>query len=186
MWIYIDIFILKVLFLLFFLSLQWALWSNVAWSKWKRSLRAHSNKWKVLFEPKWNPYFQNKGLWTRRHQTMSCKIFEPPNQDKLHVWVQESSYDEVRSLKFLDKFVTKSLILVWGSSSTGVLTGRVFPPSPLSLPSSSAPHLGRWRRRLWNFVCLATPLLALLFLLTQSSTLSCEGFSNESSLLLYE
>ena len=173
-------------FLLFFLSLQWALWSNVAWSKWKRSLRAHSNKWKVLFEPKWNPYFQNKGLWTRRHQTMSCKIFEPPNQDKLHVWVQESSYDEVRSLKFLDKFVTKSLILVWGSSSTGVLTGRVFPPSPLSLPSPSAPHLGRWRRRLWNFVCFATPLLALLFLLIQSSTLSCERFSYGSSLLLYE
>ena len=78
------------------------------------------------------------------------------------------------------------MVLVWGSSSTGVLTGRVFPPSPLSLPSPSAPHLGRWRRRLWNFVCFATPLLALLFLLIQSSTLSCERFSYGSSLLLYE
>jgi len=78
------------------------------------------------------------------------------------------------------------MVLVWGSSSTGVLTGRVFPPSPLSLPSPSSPHLGRWRRRLWNFVCFATPLLALLFLLTRSSTLSREGFSYGSSLLLYE
>ena len=34
-------------------------------------------------------------------------------------------------------------------------------------------------------LCLL-PLLALLFLLTQSSTLSCDGFSCGSSLLLYE
>ena len=71
--------------------------------------------WKILFKPKWNPHFQNKGLWTRR-QTMSCKNLEPPNQNKLHVWVQKSSYDEARSLKFLDMFVTKSFSYRWSWS----------------------------------------------------------------------